>query len=210
MLGVLFWNLHGHDLGTSICWIARKYKIGLIVLAESRKHHRFAKQLSAATGNTFDAFRIPGCAYLRVLTTLQPPQLTIIEADNRHVILRIHRRPHHDMLLAFSHLPPKGPGENSVSNQRDAAGDLHQRIMFQEQAVGHQRTVLAGDLNMDPFETGIIDAKGLHAVSSRNVAARITRKIRGKPSPRCFSIPCGDMLVILCKDHPEPITRVAV
>lgn len=36
-----------------------------------------------------------------------------------------------------------------------------------EEKIGHKCTVLVGDLNMNPFETGLIAANGLHATVSK-------------------------------------------
>jgi endonuclease/exonuclease/phosphatase family metal-dependent hydrolase len=45
---------------------------------------------------------------------------------------------------------------------------------------GHQRTVLIGDFNANPFEEGIVAAMGVHGTSTRAVASRRTRRVDGK------------------------------
>src|ERR1019366_9368104 len=47
-----------------------------------------------------------------------------------------------------------------------------------EVSEGHQRTILLGDMNMNPFEAGMVIAGGLHAVMSRRVASRMTRLVQ--------------------------------
>ena len=49
-----------------------------------------------------------------------------------------------------------------------------------EAAVGHCRTVVVGDFNMNPFEAGLTSAEGFHAVMSRAVASRTMRTVQGK------------------------------
>ncbi len=49
-----------------------------------------------------------------------------------------------------------------------------------EAQLGHRRTVLVGDLNMDPFESGVVAADGLHAVMSRHVAGGRYREVGGE------------------------------
>jgi len=42
---------------------------------------------------------------------------------------------------------------------------------------------LVGDLNMNPFEDGVVDAFGLHGVMTRRIARRETRIVQGKGCP---------------------------
>jgi len=44
---------------------------------------------------------------------------------------------------------------------------LADEIRREELGIGHERTVLMGDFNMNPFEIGMISATGLHAVMDR-------------------------------------------
>jgi hypothetical protein len=57
---------------------------------------------------------------------------------------------------------------------------LAEEVERAEAQVGHQQTVLVGDLNMNPFESGLVSAKGLHAVMSRDVAAKGYRMVQNK------------------------------
>jgi hypothetical protein len=50
-------------------------------------------------------------------------------------------------------------------------------IRDRERRQEHDRTVVVGDLNMNPFETGMVSAEGLNAVMSREVAARGSRTV---------------------------------
>jgi hypothetical protein len=47
-----------------------------------------------------------------------------------------------------------------------------------EQKWGHQRTVIAGDFNANPFEPAVVDADGLHALGVRSVKASLARRVR--------------------------------
>lgn len=57
---------------------------------------------------------------------------------------------------------------------------LAQTINEQERIIGHQRTILVGDLNMNPFEPGVVGASGLHAVMTRELARKRRRIVAGK------------------------------
>ncbi len=58
--------------------------------------------------------------------------------------------------------------------------ELARDIGDQERRVGHRRTILVGDLNMNPFETGVSGAPGLNAVMSRAIAARGKRIVESR------------------------------
>jgi endonuclease/exonuclease/phosphatase family metal-dependent hydrolase len=53
------------------------------------------------------------------------------------------------------------------------AGDIRKL----EERVGHTRTLVIGDLNMDPFDAGVVGATGLHAVAVAEVASRGSRTV---------------------------------
>lgn len=67
-----------------------------------------------------------------------------------------------------------------AEDQREIAADLAREIQEAESLVGHTRTIVIGDLNMNPFEAGVAGASGLHGVMDRRIAARGSRIVRGK------------------------------
>jgi hypothetical protein len=86
-----------------------------------------------------------------------------------------------EVLLGAVHLSSKL--YRSEQSQAMACVALRRNIADQEKRVGHQRTILLGDFNMNPFEAGMVGAEGLHGVKSRNVAARGSRKVDGLEYP---------------------------
>jgi hypothetical protein len=83
-----------------------------------------------------------------------------------------------EVLLAAVHLPSKLYW--SSESQAFECTELAQRIAAEEDRAGHQRTVLVGDFNMNPFESGIVAAGGLNSVMSRRIAARAVRTVQGR------------------------------
>jgi hypothetical protein len=73
--------------------------------------------------------------------------------------------------------------------------ELANSIRSVEQKIGHTRTILVGDLNMNPFEEGVVSAAGLHAVMTRRIAEKQSRIVQEKEYP-FFAIPCGISLVM--------------
>jgi len=85
-----------------------------------------------------------------------------------------------ELLIAAAHLPSKQ--DYSDESQVFEAVHFARQIEDAEKHCGHQRTVVIGDLNMNPFEAGMVAASGgLHAVGSRRVAERERRTVHARP-----------------------------
>jgi hypothetical protein len=83
------------------------------------------------------------------------------------------------LLLAFAHLSSKfGMNEGSAYM---LATRMRPSIEEAERAAGHTRTIIMGDLNMDPFDTGVISSEAFHATMSREIANRRERVVHGEP-----------------------------
>ena len=69
-----------------------------------------------------------------------------------------------------------------------------------EEQVGHTRTVIVGDFNMNPFEPGMAGILGFQAVMDRRIAQRITRTVDRKEYSFFYN-PMWSRLGDLSKDH---------
>lgn len=73
-------------------------------------------------------------------------------------------------------------------NQALECTELIRQVLEYEAQLGHNRTIVLGDFNMDPFEPGLVAASGFHAVSSRRIAQSMARKVQ-KQSHKFFYNP---------------------
>lgn len=87
-------------------------------------------------------------------------------------------RPDH---RAAAHLPSKR--FLTLHDQIVECTRLSEDIRNVEAELGHSRSILAGDLNMNPFEFGMIAADGLNATMDRRIALRGSRVVKGKRLP---------------------------
>ena len=71
----------------------------------------------------------------------------------------------------------------SEQSQQFECYKLAEEIRSAENSRKHQRTILVGDFNMNPFEAGMVAAGGLHGVMSRETALRSNRVVQGSPYP---------------------------
>lgn len=83
-----------------------------------------------------------------------------------------------DLLLIALHLSSKLYLDKE--DQAELTTRLRQSIEDAEEKIGHCRTIVIGDLNMDPFERGLVSSEALHAVMDRTIAAKGSRIVKGR------------------------------
>ena len=88
-----------------------------------------------------------------------------------------------DLLLAVVHLRSKLHQTDVATNQTLAVSELARDLARMEQKVGHRRSLLVGDLNMNPFEPGLVAGACLNATMDRRIAAKGERSIDQKTYP---------------------------
>ncbi len=182
----LFWNILGKNLEDAVAQIALDTSSDVVVLAEVADSARVTLALNRERAPE-DFFTEVGLDNdethdVKIFTRRLPAELVTVEKNTpRAAIVRvvIPGAPDFDFLLAAAHLPSKWTTDNPANQSSDCTW-LAEDIASCEARVGHHRTVLVGDLNVNPFEPGLAVATGLNAVSSRRQAKRVTRKIKDK------------------------------
>ena len=191
MLTFVFWNLRGHSLETHLAELARVYTIDTFLLAEADgiNDARLTAALATSTGGTaYDPLPVLGCRKIRIYSRLPPSSWTNVR-DTQDMTIRSLKTPTgKEILLAVVHLPSR-LRNNSLSNQAALCGDIAAEIRSVEQQMKNDDTLLVGDLNLDPFDLGMVQATGLNAVMSRWIAAQDTRRLRGGRQYRMFFNP---------------------
>lgn len=72
-----------------------------------------------------------------------------------------------NITLITCHLPSKiNMTDDELSEYSTEVAEFIEEV---EQQVGHQRTIICGDFNMNPFDKGMIKARGLHSVMDKSV-----------------------------------------
>ena len=117
---------------------------------------------------------------IRIFIRFPHSSLQFVHDDaNNHVTIRRLLLPRRKrLLLVVVHLQTgRDWGE---SGQHEGAIRLAQRIIETEKRFSRHETVLVGDLNMNPFEPGVVGAQGLHAVMTRRIAREGHRIVDGE------------------------------
>ncbi len=89
------------------------------------------------------------------------------------------------LTLVGVHLPSKN--SRKPEDQASAAGRTARRIREVENQSGHDRTIVIGDFNMDPFETAMIDSDIFHAVMDRRIAQGGWRTVDQEACPYFYN-----------------------
>ena len=174
----LFWNLCKNPLQQIIARLAHQLNIDILIFAESDGIEPATILKLLNPPGTSDYYRAPiiGCEKLEFYTRFASEYLQPVFETNRLSIRHLSLPGATDILIAATHFPDK----RSMSNDSQSLEivNLAQNIRQEEAKIGHQRTLLVGDLNMNPFEVGMVGAQGLHAVMDRTVVQKSKRIVQ--------------------------------
>ena len=177
MLTFLFWNLSQKPLAERLTRMVRHYEVDVVVLAEcaipTEEMLLSLKREQVEFQATYSQ-----CDKIAIYTRF-PAEFIETRVDaHRWTIRHLHLTGRLDILLVAAHFPSMLRWK--PSSQPYECVVLAEEIRRVEQEMACERTVLVGDLNMNPFESGVISAKGLHAVMARDLALRKERKVQGR------------------------------
>jgi hypothetical protein len=182
----LFWNIKKRPLGKLIADIVEEHSVDIVFLAEC--HLDEASNISSALREKFgnSAFhhlksqlpiRIKSESRL-IETFSRFPDSEFPEervaAGNRASIRHLKKSGQPDILVSIAHLPD--PRNSTKYDQNTSCNRLAASIFSEESRLKHRRTVLIGDLNLNPFDDGVVAANALNASFSE----RIVKKARSR------------------------------
>lgn len=179
-LTFLFWNLNRKPLAHLIGQVAEELEIDVLIFAESK----IAPVTLLATLNAKKAtyYYTPSeCERIEVYSRFDQPLIRPIFEDDKTTIRHLQVPNLPDLILVATHGPSKLYWNEDDQSQRCFI--LSRQIREVEKELAHTRTILVGDLNMDPFEKGIVGSSGLHAVMSQDIARRLARTVDGVSYP---------------------------
>lgn len=177
MFTVLFWNMNGRNLERTCARLAHLHRASVVVLAECVRSGVVLKALNpAGTSARYFLSGNPKPSRVEVFTTLHPAEFETLRSEKHFAMHALQVPGAQELLLCSAHMLSKR--EASDRKQDELLEDLAKAIVEVETERGHTRTMLIGDLNANPFQYGVYSPKGLHAVSSRRIAARGHRRVK--------------------------------
>ena len=183
MTSFLFWNVYGKDLSASLSRLVAAHEVDVLILSECcQDFGELARSLEGGPSSSF-CHHFAESSKVQIFSRLpDKPLIPIFGNQAKGISIRRLRIPGAtDILLAAVHLPSKR--NTNVREQEFTARELATEIRRVEAETNINRTIVVGDLNMNPFEPGLTMADALHAVATKGLAKRVTRQVGGKPYP---------------------------
>ncbi len=183
LVSFLFWNLMKRPLQNRVAGIVSTHEVDVVLLAECVVAPAdIEAALKQSTGQDY-YFSDPVSVDEKIHVFMRFKKFTFVHQFNDFTgsltIRRFRLEGVPETLLAVVHFPSRVNYEET--DQTLEATRLAADIANAEQDTGITRTILVGDLNMNPFHPGVSGAHTLNAVMTKQLAARGERKVRGKP-----------------------------
>jgi exonuclease III len=180
MVVLMFWNTGGRRAGEAVGQLCREHNVDILLLAETETASAaLTTEINQVAGVSGTFWELPRReSRIRALTRYAPELMVPVFDDGRVKVLELRLPLCRRLLIVAVHLPSKlwaGPEE-----QKYRVRGLRSDIVTSEAHVGHQNTVVIGDLNLNPFEDALTAADGLQGVMDRTVAIRPARTVQGK------------------------------
>lgn len=170
-----FWNLAGRPLIGELAAAVKEHEVDILILAESSLS-------SEQILSTIPTLSEPETYSKKILiyTTGDPSRMlpAFDDPGRRLTIRRLTFKSCAEILVAAVHFYDKRNW--SDDDQLAEATNLARDIVGIEEKFGHARTLLVGDLNMNPFDKAVVAAAGLHGVMARGIARERTRIVSAR------------------------------
>lgn len=173
-----FWNVNGNVPPSRIAAFAHESDADILILAESTGSlQAILKELNRDVDRLY--FPDIGESDRLVILTRFEPDPSVLVRDTFGVSIRNYRTPLSDSFLVVAvHLRSKLWAK--TEDQILAAPRVARVIREAEENTGHARTIVIGDLNMNPFEAGVVGSEGLHGIMDRRIASTFSREVQGE------------------------------
>ena len=182
MISFLFWNLGKRPLLNRVVRMAVSFDVDVLMLAECMIDPD--ELLGTLNGLRRTPFSFPFSEGNKVSIFVRYPESSLLDEFNDPLggltIRQLNVGGLPGMLLAVAHLPSRMNWR--PEGQTLAATTLPTDIQRTEDRLGHRRTILIGDLNMNPFDPGVAGSHALNAVMTRELARRGERIVSGRAS----------------------------
>lgn len=178
----LFWNTNGRDRTGLVGQLSAQVQADVVVLAEPGvASEAVLTELRRAVD---ESYREPHTETRRLYLFGRNDGLGLREIYGDtlgRVTVRLLHLGQNVLLFAALHLPSKlhfGPADRTAEAQV-----ISEEIRRIEVERGHRRTIVVGDLNMNPFEAGVAQASGFHGMMSKATVMADDRTVQGREYP---------------------------
>lgn len=185
-LAFLFWNLNRKPLEHRVARIVQAHSVDVVILAECETDPAQVVSALSATGTgTFQAVPDSGERLQLFDKTGASWRLLVKDQLDAWIGFTVTVPGQPDLLFFVAHMPSKLRAD--PHDQLNDATELAADIRASETRVGNDRTVLVGDLNVNPFDPAVTWVRALHGVPTRDVARREAREVRSREYPMFYN-----------------------
>ena len=186
----LFWNIQKKPLGHLVRALVDEHDIDVVILAEVNDARAILDALSAGRGRGFHTDPLPDTMSRRerrpvIFWRLREDAVRLRRDIQGAIFRELVTTSHPSILVVAVHLPSRvGTGKH---DQLQEALRVGTRLRDEEARLGHQRTLVVGDFNMNPFDKGIMTADAFHAVMTQAMARGGPRRVRYEERPYFYN-----------------------
>jgi exonuclease III len=174
-MNLLFWNINKKPLANEIKSLCDCHGIDILILAENQMQDKDILPILNQNTNRF--FIAPSHSH-KISFYTRFHSFELVHDDNYWGSIRKITHPIGiEFLLVAVHVSSKL--HQSDNNQAFLAKRIVDEIDRRKQQQGHIRTIVMGDFNMNPFESGLINADAFHAVMDKQITLKQTRTVLG-------------------------------
>lgn len=154
-------------------------KVAIAIFSESEFNTRLLASTLSNRGYKFFRSKSPVPKSGIEIFSVYPGNIVTPVSDERHFTARNINIPgHQELLIIAAHLHSKLYKNNQDQEQLTRA--FSEQIRNLELAQSTKRTVIIGDMNMNPFEDALCASDGLNGVRNKSIAKLVRRKYQGK------------------------------
>lgn len=182
MVTILFWNTNRNEgLLNIIGDLVEKLEIDIALLAETQiPIEAILIEFNETRELSFHASP-SNCERIRVFSKYDRRFIRPVEESPYYTIRHVNLPGCVDFLLVAAHL--RSRLYQSLDSQNAACIELANDIRSVEERLCIDRTLVTGDLNANPFDSGMVAANGLHGLMTQGQVAKGSRKIGGREYP---------------------------
>lgn len=180
-MNFLYWNIHKRaNFFDAIVELVCENEIDILMLAEfpeQKLEPILEVQLQARNSNYH---LVPQFQSNKVVmfSCLENETITDIYDSSRLTIKRLYSSVLDEPInLAICHF--YDAHNTTAGNQSEYAQDIREQIEKIEKEKSCTKTILCGDMNMNPFDEGVVKARGFNAVMDRVIARNEYREVNG-------------------------------
>lgn len=175
---IVFWNINkNNELRAELALLAKEINPDIIFLAEAEN----ASQILQALNPNELLYHLnpdPRCEKILMFSKYPDSNVRPITSGTRFTVLCIQVPEYPAFNIMALHYQSKVNWDGA--DQAFQTMELVLQIQSFEQQTNQPNTILIGDFNMNPFETGMVATAGLHAVMSKDIALKMSRIVDGK------------------------------